>query len=105
MRRTVVAVAFSLSTLCLAGSSAAQGDAGKTYQGKCVACHAADGSGSGIGKKLGVHDFHGPDVQKESDADLADAIAKGRNKMPAYEKTLKPDDIKGLVAYIRTLGK
>jgi cytochrome c6 len=105
MRKTVVAVAFSLSTLCLAGSAVAQADAGKTFQGKCVGCHAANGTGSAIGKKLGVHDFHGPDVQKESDADLADAIAKGRNKMPGYEKTLKPDDIKGLVAYIRTLGK
>jgi mono/diheme cytochrome c family protein len=105
MRKTAVAVAFSLSTLCLAGSAVAQGDAGKTYQGKCVACHATDGSGSAIGKKLGAHDFHSPDVQQQSDAALSDAIAKGKGKMPGYEKTLKPDDIKGLVAYIRTLGK
>lgn len=80
-------------------------DAGSIYKGKCAGCHGADGTGSAIGKKLGAHDFHSPDVQKQSDDDLAAAIAKGKNKMPAYEKTLKPDDIKGLVAYIRTLGK
>ena len=40
-----------------------------------------------------------------SDAELSDIIAKGKNKMPSYEKTLKADDIKGLVAYIRTLKK
>lgn len=39
-----------------------------------------------------------------SDDDLSAAIAKGKNKMPAY-KTLTPDDVKGLVAYVRTLGK
>jgi cytochrome c6 len=103
MRKTVVAVAFSLSTLGLPGSAVAQGDAGKIYQGKCVGCHAADGSGSAIGKKLGARDFRIADVQKESDAELGDTIAKGKNKMPGYEKTLKPDDIKALVVYIRTL--
>jgi mono/diheme cytochrome c family protein len=28
----------------------------------------------------------------------------GKNKMPAYSKTLKPEEIKGLVAYVRELG-
>jgi len=42
---------------------------------------------------------------KESDDDLAGIIAKGKNKMPAYEKQLKADQIKGLVAYIRDLAK
>jgi mono/diheme cytochrome c family protein len=31
-------------------------------------------------------------------------IAKGKNKMPAYEKSLKPDEIKTLAAYVRELG-
>jgi cytochrome c6 len=77
----------------------------RSYKTKCVACHAADGSGSEVGKKLGAHDFHSSDVQGETDADLGQIIAKGKNKMPAYEKSLKPDDIKGLVAYVRGLEK
>jgi mono/diheme cytochrome c family protein len=36
---------------------------------------------------------------------LSDIIANGKNKMPAYGKSLKADDFKGLVAYIRTLKK
>ena len=35
----------------------------------------------------------------------AEAIAKGRGKMPSYEKSLKEDDIKALVPFLRTLGK
>ncbi len=54
---------------------------------------------------LSTRDFHSPDVQKESDADLAAVIAKGKNKMPAYDKQLKPADIQTLVAYVRDLGK
>jgi len=80
-------------------------DAASLYKGKCVACHAADGTGSAVGKKIGVRDFRSPEVQKQSDAELTAAIAKGHNKMPAYEKSLQPDEIKALVAYIHTLQK
>ena len=90
--------------LSLASPARAQ-NAESTYKAKCVGCHAADGTGSAIGKKLGAHDFHSAEVKGMSDADLTAAIAKGKNKMPGYEKTLKADDIKGLVAYVRSLGK
>lgn len=83
----------------------AQGQAEATYKAKCAACHATDGTGSEVGKKLGTHDFRSNQVQSESEADLTQVIAKGKNKMPAYEKALKPDEIKGLVAYVRELGK
>jgi mono/diheme cytochrome c family protein len=77
----------------------------KLYQMKCVACHGADGVGNTtVGKALKIRDFHDPDVQKQSDADLATIVGMGKNKMPAYAKTLKPDEIKGLVAYVRELG-
>ena len=57
-----------------------------------------------MGKKMGTHDFTSAEVQKMSDADLTDIIANGKNKMPKYG-SLKPEEIKGLVAYIRTLKK
>jgi mono/diheme cytochrome c family protein len=44
-------------------------------------------------------------VQSESDADLTQIIAKGKNKMPGYEKSLKPDEIKALAGYVRDMGK
>jgi mono/diheme cytochrome c family protein len=40
-----------------------------------------------------------------SDADLIQIVTAGKNKMPAYGKSLKDTEIKDLVAYIRTLGK
>ena len=58
-----------------------------------------------MGKKLGVLDLHGAEVQKMSDAELTNVIANGRDKMPAFGKSLKADDIQGLVAFIRTLKK
>jgi cytochrome c6 len=88
------------------GVSARADDASATlYKAKCVGCHGADGvGGTPAGKALKVRDFHDPDVQKQSDADLTTIITGGKNKMPSYEKTLKPEEIKGLVAYVRELG-
>jgi mono/diheme cytochrome c family protein len=75
------------------------------YKAKCAACHGPDGSGdTAVGKKLGAHDFRSAEVQKMSDAELNEMLAKGKNKMPAYEKSLKPDEIKGLVNYIRSFA-
>jgi cytochrome c6 len=79
-------------------------DASALYKSKCTGCHAADGTGSAMGKKMGAHDFTTADVQGMSDAQLTDIITNGKNKMPKYG-SLKPEEIKGLVAYIRTLKK
>jgi len=75
------------------------------YKAKCASCHGADGSGSPMGKKLGVHDFQSADVQKMSDKELSDIITNGKSKMPGYGKSLKAEDIQGLVAYIRSVKK
>ena len=75
------------------------------FKAKCAMCHGADGAGSAMGKKMGAHDFTGAEVQKMSDAELTDVINNGKNKMPKYADKLKPEEVKGLVAYIRTLKK
>jgi cytochrome c6 len=95
---TAFAIFFSLSPAAQAQ------DASATFQSKCAGCHAADGTGSAMGKKMGAHDFTTADVQGMSDAQLADIITNGKNKMPKYA-SLKPEEVKGLVAYIRTLKK
>lgn len=95
---TVLAV-----VLCIPLSAGAQ-DASALFKSKCAGCHGADGTGSAMGKKMGVHDFTSPEVQKMSDAELVDIITNGKNKMPKYG-SLKPEEVKGLVAYIRTLKK
>src|SRR5580658_9364851 len=78
-------------------------DAAATFKAKCAGCHGPDGKGgTPAGKAVGVHDFSSPEVQKMSDADLAGIISMGKNKMPAYAKTLKEPEITALVAYIRS---
>src|SRR5579859_4280001 len=57
------------------------------------------------GKANKIRDLGSADVQKLSDEDLALLIGKGKGKMPSYGKSLKPEQIKDLVAYIRTLKK
>jgi len=75
-------------------------DASALYKSKCAMCHGADGA------KMAGHDFSGADVQKKSDADLAAVITDGKPpKMPKYGDKLKPEEVRGLVAYIRTLKK
>jgi len=100
----VLALAAALAVvLALSPSAHAQGGA-DLFKSKCAACHGADGTGSAMGKKMGAHDFTTAEVQKMSDAELTDTITNGKNKMPKYG-SLKPEEIKGLVAYIRTLKK
>jgi cytochrome c6 len=81
-------------------------EAASSYKAKCAMCHGADGKGdTPAGKKLGARDFASPEVEKETDAELIEITAKGKNKMPGYEKSLKESQIKDLVAYIRELAK
>jgi cytochrome c6 len=101
--RAFAILAASAGVLVVPSSLQAQ-DAAALYKSKCAGCHGADGTGSPMGKKMGAQDFTSNDVQSLSDAQLSDAITNGKGKMPAY-KSLTPDQVKGLVAYIRTLKK
>ena len=96
-------VAISLSLLAL---PAAAQDAAATYKAKCAMCHGADGKGdTPAGKSTKARSFADPEVVKASDDDLAGIIEKGKAKMPGYGKSMKPDEIKDMVAYIRSLAK
>ena len=69
-------------------------------------CHGADGKGDvPMGKKFGLKDLGSAEVQGQTDAQLNDMIAKGKDKMPGYEGKLTKEQITGLVGYIRGLGK
>jgi len=77
-----------------------------TYKAKCAMCHGPDGKGeTATGKAMKVKDFSSEEVQKMSDADLSATISSGKGKMPAYGKSLKPEQVKDLVAYIRSFVK
>jgi cytochrome c6 len=95
-------VALLAGGLMAAFSSPAMAqDAAATYKAKCAMCHGPDGKGG----KMGTKDFASPEVQKQSDAELAATITNGKGKMPKYGEKLKENEIKDLVTYIRGLAK
>src|SRR5215468_11394936 len=64
-------------------SVAAKGDdkSAALYKAKCAVCHGAAGKGdSPAGKSMGVVSFSDRNVAGKSDAELKDAIEKGKNK-------------------------
>ncbi len=91
------------------GSSYAAGNAtaGKDlFTAKCTMCHGADGAGNtAMGKKFNIQNLRAPEIQKRSDAELAASVTKGKNKMPAFEGKLTPDEIGNVIAHIRELPK
>ena len=94
-----------LGWLVLSGAMQGQSDAAKTYKANCELCHGVDGSGNtGPGKAFHAQDLRSADTQKETDAQLTEAITNGRGKMPAFGAKLKPEDIQKLVAHIRSLA-
>jgi mono/diheme cytochrome c family protein len=76
------------------------------FKAKCAMCHGADAAGkTPMGQKLQIKDLRAPEIQKQSDAELSQAIAKGKGKMPPQESRLTKDQLAAVVAYIRGLGK
>src|ERR1700731_1515508 len=106
MQKLFLSIAVSiLCFMALPIATQAQSDAAKLYKTNCALCHSADGSGdSPSGKALHAKDLRSEEVQKQSDAELAEVISKGRGKRPAFGAKLKPDDVQKLVAYIRSLA-
>ncbi|MGB2590879.1 MAG: cytochrome c [Candidatus Acidiferrum sp.] len=98
----LLGVAFGVA----ASSARAQSEGAALFKTKCAVCHGADGKGdTGVGRADKIRDLGSAEVQKQSDEELAGIISNGKSKMPAYSKSLKPEQIKDLVAFIRTLKK
>jgi cytochrome c553 len=100
----------ALLASCLVGWSARAGDSTQLWTMNCAACHGKDGKGGTMmGRKLGIKDLTDAKVQSSfSDADATKAIKEGvseggTEKMKAFGGKLSDDDIKGLVAHVRSL--
>ncbi len=102
MKKTIVVLAVLALVVSIATPVFAA-DGAATFKAKCAMCHGADGTKENPG--MGVKSLAGADVQKQSDADLVAAVSKGKGKMPAYAGKLSDDEIKSVVAFVRTLKK
>lgn len=99
----LIVLLIALAVMVVVPKSFAADDAAKTFAGKCAMCHGAGGEGKGNFPAL-----NNGGVQKMTDAQIADVIAKGKNGKASHafeKKGLDDATIKALVAHIRTLKK
>jgi mono/diheme cytochrome c family protein len=97
----------ALVVLAVASPLAAADTRSENFQTYCSVCHGDDGRGqTEEGKKKGARDLTNARWQdKVDDARLVRSVTKGHDKMPSFEKKLSADEIKALVAEVRTLAK
>ncbi len=87
-------------------------DVQENWKTHCAKCHGEDGKGeTRMGKKAGVKDLTDAKVQGEfKDEQAFKAIKEGlkegdKTKMQPYAEKLSDDEIKALVAHVRSLKK
>jgi mono/diheme cytochrome c family protein len=91
---------------CLAAPAFAQDSGANTYKARCLMCHAVDGTANTpAGKLFKAASFSDPAIVKIPDADRFAIVKKGKDKMPPFGDKLTDDQIKAVLAYIRTLEK
>src|ERR1041385_888575 len=108
MKKTLLLI-LGLGAAAVLSASAA--DVKENWEKHCNKCHGRDGKGdTKMGKKLEIKDLTDAKTQAAfKDEEMAKAIKEGvkdgdKTKMKAAEG-LNDADIKGLVAYVRTLKK
>jgi mono/diheme cytochrome c family protein len=97
---------------CLAFFSARGADPKTNWSNNCMQCHGPAGdANTSMGKALNAKDLTSARIQlsftdAEAAAAIKDGVTKdGVTKMIAFGGKLSDDEIKALVAYVRTLRK
>jgi cytochrome c6 len=108
--KTIISVVVSLLAASVISVRAA--DAKALWGANCAQCHGPTGhADTKMGKTLSAKDLTDPKVQAEfTDAKATQSIKEGvkqngKTTMKAFSGKLSDDDIKALVAYVRTLKK
>jgi mono/diheme cytochrome c family protein len=105
MTQGIKAAAVILMAALIAGPAFAQAP-GDLYKTKCAMCHGADGlAATPMGKNMKILSFKDPKMLSASDTRFFASTKNGLNKMPAYNGKLTDQQIKDVIAYIRTLQK
>jgi cytochrome c6 len=108
--KTTVVAALAAGSLCW---SAAADDGAQLWKKNCTMCHGEDGKGqTKIGHILGIKDLTDAKVQASfTDAQAIQNIKEGitdengKKKMKAFGDKFSDDDLKTLVAHVRSLKK
>ena len=109
MKTTVI---LAIGILITAPLSVRAADAKTNWANNCAQCHGPTGKGdTKMGKMLNAMDLTDPKKQSSfTDAQAATAIKdgvkqNGKTTMKAFGGKLTEEEIKALVAYVRTLKK
>jgi mono/diheme cytochrome c family protein len=108
--KTTLLLAAALGLLAAPMNISADGK--EVWEKNCAKCHGPDGKGdTKMGKKLGVKDYTDAKVQSELKDEAAVKSIKEGLKDSEGKALMKPadalseDDVKAVVAYLRTLKK
>src|SRR5436189_4596767 len=101
-----------IAALALSAWTVYAADGATLFEKNCAKCHGAEGKGdTKMGKKVGARDLSDAKVQAELKDDQAFKAIKEGLKDKEGKLQMKPiegatdDDIKALVAHVRTLKK
>lgn len=103
---TVGGFMLTTSEKSLAGSVekpiiSAPNDGAAVYKRSCAVCHGADGRAqTKKGNETGATDLTSDDWEPDEARDTR-IVTQGKGRMPGFKRTLKPAQIKSVVAYIR----
>jgi mono/diheme cytochrome c family protein len=74
----------------------------------CALCHGKDGDGKGVEAKdinMNLHDWRKSDsIAHFTDGELSFLILKGKGRMPAYDGRETPEQVWGIIIYIRSMS-
>lgn len=105
-------IVLGMAALFVPALCAVAADGKANYDKDCAKCHGADGKGqTKMGQKLGAKDYTDPKVQDAVTDEAAFKAIKEGYKDKDGKVIMKPaeglsdDDIKALVAYMRTFKK
>ena len=103
---------ITFSVLAVSATALRAGSAEENWNKDCMQCHGKSGAAdTKMGKKLNAKDLTSAQVQAGfTDEEAAKAIKEGikengKMMMKAFGDKLSDDEIKALVAYVRTLKK
>ena len=110
MKHLRLAASIAAAATLVSASALAQADKKieRTWKSKCASCHGASGKGdTDKGKELKVVDMTTAAFQAKKDDELKKAILEGvaKEKSHSFKSELTPEQVDGLVAYIRAFKK
>jgi mono/diheme cytochrome c family protein len=103
---------IALSVVALPAAPLSAATAEENWTKDCMQCHGKTGAAdTKMGQKLNAKDLTSSEVQASfTDAQATDAIKNGikengNTKMKAFGDKMSDDEVKALVAYVRSLKK